>query len=90
MSKVQQPTEATVAPVTVAEIPTKPISIRQLVIGMIQEGHSTKVIAERIKAIHPTSMAAEKSTKHIAWYRAQLKKEGKLPSPVMGPIQLQA
>lgn len=59
----------------------KVLSIRQICIGMINEGHATKVIAERIQALHPDSAAAKKSAKHIAWYKAQLKKEGKLVLP---------
>jgi hypothetical protein len=60
---------------------TNPNSIRQNIIGMILAGKPTKEIAEMLTAKFPESAAAKKSAKHIGWYRARLKKDGKLPTP---------
>jgi len=54
-------------------------SIRQLIITALLAGDDTKTIAATIQAKHPESAAAKKSVKHIAWYRAQLRKSGALP-----------
>lgn len=58
-----------------------PNSIRQLICTALLAGADTKSITEKIKAVHPNSKAAEKSVKHIAWYRADLRKRGLLPKP---------
>jgi hypothetical protein len=46
---------------------------------MLLDGATTKAITETIQAKFPQSAAAKKSVKHIAWYRAQLRKDGKMP-----------
>ena len=56
-----------------------PNSIRQTVITMLLAGADTKSIAASVQEKFPQSAAAAKSTKHIAWYRADLKKRGLLP-----------
>jgi hypothetical protein len=61
------------------ETVTGPKSIRQLIMGSILAGKPTKEIAEAVKAAFPNSAAAAKSTKHIAWYRSRMKKDGQLP-----------
>lgn len=60
-----------------------PKSIRQLIMGSILAGKPTKEIAEAVKAAFPNSQAAAKSTKHIAWYRSRMKKDGQLKAPVV-------
>lgn len=56
---------------------TNPTSIRQIVLNAIARGASNEEIEQEIVKFHPNSMAAKKSAKHIAWYRAQVKKEAK-------------
>lgn len=68
---------------------TKPTSIRQICLAGFIAGDSRAVIADRIKAAHPTSMAAQKSAKHIAWHYGDMKKAGLLvgaPKPVVDTI----
>ena len=60
---------------------TNPNSIRQIIMTAILAGESTKDIAVKVQAAHPDSAAAKKSVKHIAWYRARMKKDGLLPTP---------
>ena len=50
------------------------MSIRQIILTGLVNGLSTAQIAEQLKAQHPTSAAATKSAKHIAYYRCQIKK----------------
>jgi len=59
---------------------TNPNSIRQIIRTGLLAGESTKEIAAKVIAAHPTSAAATKSVKHIAWYRATMKKAGELPT----------
>lgn len=61
---------------------TAPKSIRQLCMTAILAGVSTKDIAASIQLHFPLSMAASKSTKHIAWYRSRMKKDGLLTAKV--------
>ena len=72
-------TETEVAtPVATAQryvMPVNPNSIRQTIRTMLQAGASTKEIAAVLAEKFPTSAAAAKSVKHIAYYRAELKKE---------------
>lgn len=49
-------------------------SIRQIILTGIAQGKNTPSIAAVVKALHPGTMAAEKSSKHIAHYRAWAKK----------------
>jgi ribosomal protein L11 methylase PrmA len=58
----------------------KPKSIRQLIMSGILAGKPTKEIAAAVQAEFPTSAAAAKSTKHIAWYRSRMKKDGQIPA----------
>ena len=51
-------------------------SIRQICLTGIAAGRSTADIAAEVIAAHPTSMAAQKSKVHIAWYRTRAKKAG--------------
>lgn len=53
-------------------------SIRRICREGLLQGRSTASIAAVIKQLHPNSAAAAKSSKHIGYYRAQLKAEGKL------------
>lgn len=57
-----------------------PRSIRQIVMNGLLAGKSTKDIAALVMAEHPNSAAATKSVKHIAWYRARMRKDGILPA----------
>lgn len=56
-----------------------PGSIRQIIRTALLAGKPTKEIAELVTAAHPNSAAAAKSTKHIAWYRSEMRKAGLLP-----------
>lgn len=51
-------------------------SIRAICLMGIANGLNTPSIAATIKKYHPTSMAAEKASKHIAYYRSWAKKNG--------------
>lgn len=53
-------------------------SIRQIILTGLREGRNTPSIAAVIRQYHPDSAAAAKSSKHIAWYRAWLKKQDEL------------
>lgn len=66
---------------TPAVAPSGTLSIRQICRSGILAGKTSKEIAAEIIATHPTSAAAAKSGKHIAWYRATMKKAGELPLP---------
>ncbi len=79
MSKKTEVPAVTVAPKSGNAV--NPNSIRQMVCTALLAGKDTKTIAEQIQAAHPNSAAAAKSTKHIAWYRADLRKKGLLPKP---------
>lgn len=63
----------------------KPKSIRQLVMGMLLAGKPTKEIAAEIAVHFPGTMADVKSTKHIAWYRSRMKKDGAF-APKVEPV----
>lgn len=52
------------------------VSIREICLTGIANGVNTPSIAAVIKQLHPDSQAAEKASKHIAWYRAYAKKHG--------------
>jgi hypothetical protein len=56
-----------------------PNSIRQIIRTALLRNTPTKDIAAMITKAHPNSAAAAKSVKHIAWYRAQMRKNGELP-----------
>lgn len=56
----------------------KPDSIRQIIRRGLLARKSTNEIAAEVKALHPTSMAAAKSVKHIAYYRCLMRKAGEL------------
>ena len=49
-------------------------SIRNIIMTGLSEGRNTPSIAAVIKQFHPESAAAAKSSKHIAFYRSQMKK----------------
>lgn len=69
---------------------TNPTSIRQICLAGFLAGDKREVIAARIKAAHPTSMAAQKSAKHIAWHYGDMKKTGLLanaPKPVVDTVE---
>lgn len=75
---VAAPLPETVEPKAVVDATTKrKPSIRQLVTDGIQAGKSTKDIEAELKAAFPDSQAAQKSAKHIAFYRCQLKRAKK-------------
>lgn len=56
-------------------------SIRKICREGILQGKTTKEIAAEIILLHPASRAAALSSKHIAWYRGDMKKRGELPLP---------
>lgn len=64
---------------------TNPNSIRQICLNGFLSRTPRTVIAEQIKAAHPTSMAAQKSTAHIAWHYGDMKKRGLLAA-VLGEV----
>ncbi len=67
-----------------------PNSIRQKVRSALIAGQDTKTIDAMLKTDFPGTAAATKSTKHIAWYRGQLRKEGLLPkrgAETAAPVQ---
>lgn len=57
---------------------TNPSSIRQICLRGFLSGLSRQDIAAQIQAAHPTSKAATKSTKHIAWHYGNMRKAGLL------------
>lgn len=61
-----------------------PNSIRQICLAGFLARETRDVIADRIKAAHPTSMAAQKSTTHIAWHYGDMKKRGMLDAILTG------
>ena len=78
-AKAETKTEVTKAsaPAKGFTMPVNPNSIRQTIRRMLGEGKSTKDIAAVLTEKFPGSAAAAKSTKHIAYYRSQLRKEAK-------------
>jgi hypothetical protein len=69
--------------------PTCPVpSIRSLIRGMLLDGATTQEITAKVIQFHPTSAAAAKPAKHIAWYKATMKKAGELKN--IGTEQLDA
>lgn len=66
---------AEVAPVVETVVTEKPKSIRQLIMSGITAGKDTKTIAAEVQLHFPSSAAAAKSVKHIAWYRSRMKKD---------------
>lgn len=67
---------ATTPETKVTEPMDKPKSIRSLIMSAILAGKPTKEIAAEVQAHFPGTAAATKSTKHIAWYRSRMKKDG--------------
>lgn len=98
MSKRERAVSEVITARDVAEVPAtvaapettdKPKSIRSLVMGMILAGAPTKAIAAQIAIHFPGTAADRKSTKHIAWYRSRMKKDGLLPkaeAPAPAPV----
>lgn len=73
------PTSADIAEVaSVTDNPPK--SIRSYIRTNLLAGTPTKVIGEGLARFFPDSAAARKSVKHIAFYRAQMRKAGELPA----------
>lgn len=54
-------------------------SIRKTIRDGLLAGDSTETIAARLKELFPNSMAAAKSSKHIAFYKSLMRKAGELP-----------
>lgn len=54
-------------------------SIRKTIREGLLAGDSTETIAARLKELFPNSMAAAKSSKHIAFYKSLMRKAGELP-----------
>ena len=54
-------------------------SIRSIIRGGILNGASKAEMVTAINRHHPMSAAARIPAKHIAWYRATMKKAGELP-----------
>lgn len=55
-----------------------PTSIRQICLRGFLAKTPRAEIAKEIQALHPTSAAAAKSAKHIAWHYGDMKKAGLL------------
>jgi hypothetical protein len=53
-------------------------SIRQIIRRGLLNGMTTKQIETELKALHPTSAAAAKASKHIAFYRCEMVKAGEI------------
>lgn len=82
MSKKNQTPETTAPVTTPARVngnAVNPNSIRQKVRAALIAGQDTAAIGTMLQTDFPGTAAAAKSTKHIAWYRGQLRKEGLLP-----------
>lgn len=88
MSKTKTAVTETVTSADVATVPAavvksgnavNPNSIRQRVCGALKSGKTTAEITAMLQADFPNSAAAAKATKHIGWYRADLRKRGELP-----------
>ncbi len=60
--------------------PVNPNSIRQTILTALLAGQDTKTISATLTERFPASMAAAKSVKHIAYYRSELRKAGRLPA----------
>lgn len=56
-----------------------PPSIRSIIRNDIMEGVAKSETARKIAEWHAETAANTKFAKHYAWYKGQLKKEGKLP-----------
>ena len=54
-------------------------SIRKTIREGLLAGETTDVIAAKLKEMFPSSAAAAKSSKHIAFYRSLMRKAGELP-----------
>lgn len=54
-------------------------SIRSIMRGGILSGASKAEMKSEIERHHPMSAGATKFAKHLAWYRADMKKKGELP-----------
>jgi hypothetical protein len=78
-STSKPPVAATTAPAAQKD------SIRRTIREGLIAGTDTKVIAATLAEKFPTSMAAQKATKHIAFYRSKLRKEGVLPKRGQAP-----
>lgn len=55
-------------------------TIKHLILSGLKAGLSTKEIAAQLLETYPSSAAAAKSVKHIAWYRTKVK-QGKINLP---------
>ena len=53
-------------------------SIRQIIRQGLLNGQTTKTIEAELKLHHPASAAAAKASKHIAFYRCQMVKDGEI------------
>lgn len=67
-----------------------PNSIRQICLAGFLSGDKRDVIAARIKEQHPDSMAAQKSTVHIAWHYGDMKKKGLLDAILTDKVVAEA
>lgn len=54
-----------------------PQSIRSIIRGDILAGVAVSETRKKIETLHASSKAAEKFSKHYAWYKGQIKKEEK-------------
>ncbi len=66
--------------------PSATPSIRVIIVDGIRKGKSTAEIAAAVALHHPSSAAAAKSGKHIAYYRSLEKqgRNGKIPAEFWG------
>jgi hypothetical protein len=55
-------------------------SIRNTIITMLTENKSTKEITDVLQSQFPGTKAAEKPSKHIAFYRSRMKKDAAAPA----------
>lgn len=75
----QQATHTTVTLDSTTDKVNQPLppSIRSIIRGDILAGVAVSETRKRIEALHPTTKACEKFSKHYAWYKGQIKKEEK-------------
>lgn len=81
MTAAQQATHTTITVENNADDVNRPLppSIRSIIRGDIMAGTPVSETRKKIDTLHAETAACKKFSKHYAWYKGQLKKEGKLP-----------
>lgn len=81
MTAAQQATHTTITVENNADEHNRPLppSIRSIIRGDILNGIPTSETRKKIETLHAETAACKKFSKHYAWYKGQIKKEGGLP-----------